>query len=249
VRTLRSKSAARTRPKHGIDIWSGQFLAFVTVVIAGPCSAPSVPTPGMDAARAETPAAVGGSTYARVTRARARYDVHLHRRTNARETARPRGRLGARAVDACSRGGLHPGISNASSADHSSLRPWSEPASRKRNEVESQYSSRITRSGAPLLSPAFFTGARSVHRSSCIEVGDQVHAPSHEVTMKLGSLDPCAGALPASYRFCVTFVVAGERMFRAFATPAARELYVSAVLRPCASDIQLYEFARDRMPS
>ena len=66
--------------------------------------------------------------------------------------------------------------------------------------------------------------------------------------MKRWSLDPTVHALPASYRFCVTFVVAGERMFRAFASIAARELYISAVLTACASEIQLYEVARDAVP-
>ena len=67
--------------------------------------------------------------------------------------------------------------------------------------------------------------------------------------MKLWSLDPTVQTPPSSHRFCVTFVVAGERMFRAFATIAARELYISAVLRACASEIQLYERARGGLPS
>jgi hypothetical protein len=57
-------------------------------------------------------------------------------------------------------------------------------------------------------------------------------------------VDPTIAMLPDHF-YCLTFKVAGDRMFRAFKQSVAREFYIEAVLESCATEISSFELRPD----
>jgi hypothetical protein len=91
-------------------------------------------------------------------------------------------------------------------------------------------------------------GAMALHvrsHADVIRVQLPLLAKEHTVVIPV---DPTITNLPG-HPYCLTFLVGGERLFRAFRMYANRDHYIEAVLRSCATEIALYELKKGEMPS